>query len=375
MSEREKWAKNKRANAERKQGSDMTNKRLKLERIDIVLPIHDDRELRLNALEILRTIKPQWHPETITFKDFTVGITNRIFAAFAEEQAQKSGDPTLKVIFRVFGHNTEKIIDREKELRNWMLLSDAKLAAPLLATFNNGIVCGYLEGESLDVDSVRNPKIVRKICVAIARMHKIHESEECETVYSLRSNKFLENIPDKFDDPVKQSRFEEYFSSLHLREEFDSLLERIKAQNNAIVFCHNDLLVYNILYDAATDHLHFIDYEYAGANYQLFDIANHFNEYAGVDDTDYSKLPSVEEKRDFLTTYLQELEGRDVNSDEVDELLKILPLFESASHHFWALWSLVQAHNSTIDFDYIGYAILRHKMSRKTLEEASATDK
>lgn len=30
-----------------------------------------------------------------------------------------------------------------------------------------------------------------------------------------------------------------------------------------------------------TGHVHFIDYEYAGYNYQAFDIGNHFNEFAG----------------------------------------------------------------------------------------------
>lgn len=34
-----------------------------------------------------------------------------------------------------------------------------------------------------------------------------------------------------------------------------------------------------ILY--VTGHVRFIDYEYAGYNYQAFDIGNHFNEFAG----------------------------------------------------------------------------------------------
>lgn len=30
-----------------------------------------------------------------------------------------------------------------------------------------------------------------------------------------------------------------------------------------------------------SDEVRFIDFEYGGINYQAFDIANHFNEYAG----------------------------------------------------------------------------------------------
>lgn len=40
-----------------------------------------------------------------------------------------------------------------------------------------------------------------------------------------------------------------------------------------------------------TGHVRFIDYEYAGYNYQAFDIGNHFNEFAGRGD--YSDLSAL----------------------------------------------------------------------------------
>lgn len=59
-------------------------------------------------------------------------------------------------------------------------------------------------------------------------------------------------------------------------------LEEILVQtNNKIVFCHNDLLLANILHDHAKHSIEFIDFEYAGPNYQAYDIANHFCEFAG----------------------------------------------------------------------------------------------
>lgn len=30
------------------------------------------------------------------------------------------------------------------------------------------------------------------------------------------------------------------------------------------------------------------------------------------------------------------------------------PLFTQAAHFYWAMWALVQAHFSTIDFDFLG---------------------
>lgn len=46
--------------------------------------------------------------------------------------------------------------------------------------------------------------------------------------------------------------------------------------------CHNDLLLANVILDPSHSHVVFIDYEYAGLNYQAFDIGNHFAEFAGL---------------------------------------------------------------------------------------------
>ena len=43
---------------------------------------------------------------------FTNGITNKIFSVF------RSSDPSDRVVFRVFGENTEKIIDRLASARH-----------------------------------------------------------------------------------------------------------------------------------------------------------------------------------------------------------------------------------------------------------------
>lgn len=71
--------------------------------------------------------------------------------------------------------------------------------------------------------------------------------------------------------------------------------------------------------DDISDKVSFIDYEYADTNYNLFDIANHFNEYAGmfrsssnwtprfisgVEDTDYTLCPSSEDKKVSLRSPL-----------------------------------------------------------------------
>ena len=67
-----------------------------------------------------------------------------------------------------------------------------------------------------------------------------------------------------------------------LIEELSWLEEMLCQLNDELVFCHNDLLLGNILYDEIEHSIEFIDFEYAGANYQSYDIANHFCEFAGI---------------------------------------------------------------------------------------------
>ena len=51
--------------------------------------------------------------------------------------------------------------------------------------------------------------------------------------------------------------------------------------DSPVVLCHNDLLLTNILFNEKENKVTFIDFEYASQNYQAFDIANHFAEFAG----------------------------------------------------------------------------------------------
>lgn len=57
--------------------------------------------------------------------------------------------------------------------------------------------------------------------------------------------------------------------------------EKLEYCSNPIVFAHNDLLLGNVIYTEKTNSVTFIDYEYAGYNYQAYDIGNHFTEFVG----------------------------------------------------------------------------------------------
>lgn len=77
-------------------------------------------------------------------------------------------------------------------------------------------------------------------------------------------------------------RYKENFpdGAVSLGDELQLLKNLLSEEKSPIVFCHNDLLLPNIIYKSGK--VSFIDYEYAGWNYQAFDIGNHFAEFAGL---------------------------------------------------------------------------------------------
>lgn len=130
------------------------------------------------------------------------------------------------------------------------------------------------------------------------------------------------------------------------------------STNSPVLFCHNDLLPGNVIYTEERSKVTFIDYEYAEINFQAFDIGNHFAEFPGIDSNseqgiDYTNYPSREYQLAWLRAYLEEYKGSDVTEDEVELLFKHVNKFALSSHFLWAIWSLIQAEHSTIDFDFV----------------------
>lgn len=142
-----------------------------------------------------------------------------------------------------------------------------------------------------------------------------------------------------------------------MRVEFDELYDALKRTNSPVLFCHNDLLLGNVIHTEESNKVTFIDYEYAEPNHQAFDIGNHFAEFAGIGSDsgiDYSKYPSREFQLQWLKVYLEEYrETTEITEDDVEILYKQVNKFSLASHFLWACWSLIQSEHSSIDFDFI----------------------
>lgn len=96
-----------------------------------------------------------------------------------------------------------------------------------------------------------------------------------------------------------------------------------------------------------------------------------------MSDVDYSLYPSRELQGQWLRSYLEAYKeykgfGTEVTEKEVEILFIQVNQFALASHFFWGLWALIQAKYSTIDFDFLGYAIVRFNQYFKMKPEVTA---
>ncbi|CAH1786966.1 unnamed protein product, partial [Owenia fusiformis] len=331
------------------------------------------------AIELMKSVRPEWKAGDIKFKVFTEGITNKLIGCY-------KGSKEDMVLVRVYGNKTDLIIDREAELRNMLVLHSEGCAPPPYAKFNNGLCYAFVHGICLDEKTVREEKIGRLVAEEMAKIHDIQESSrsakqskiEREPMLFKKIKTFLNLVPEEFQNPEKNERYKKGVKNRKdLERELEELKEHLETINSPVVLCHNDLLLQNIVYNEEIEKITFIDYEYGFYNYQAYDIANHFNEFAGVETVDYTLYPDKELQYRWLRDYLSawySLQGLNKIPTERDiEILYVeVNKYSLASHFFWGVWALIQARFSDIDFDFLGYAMQRLNEFHSQKEERFA---
>ncbi|OCT87982.1 ethanolamine kinase 1 isoform X4 [Xenopus laevis] len=333
-----------------------------------------DSGYRDGALRLLQQLRPKWKPEHVTTQLFTDGITNKLIGCYMGDTMEDV------VLVRIYGNKTELLVDREEELKSFRVLQSHGCAPQLYCTFNNGLCYEFMQGEALDPQHVCNPTIFRLIARRLAKIHAIHAHNGWIPKSNLwvKMRKYFSLIPTEFEMEAVNGRFKrEVPSPRVLEDEMSWMKEVLSNLQSPVVLCHNDLLCKNIIYNEKRGDVQFIDYEYSGYNYQAYDIGNHFNEFAGVSEVDYSLYPSRELQFQWLGAYLEAYkEHKGLNSDVTEKEVEVLYVqvnqFALASHFFWGLWALIQAKYSKIDFDFLGYAIVRLNQYFKMKPEVTA---
>ncbi|XP_014008558.1 ethanolamine kinase 1 isoform X3 [Salmo salar] len=340
-------------------------------KIDVTL---DENDYRSGALRLIKELRPFWKPSEVKMKFFTDGITNKLLGCYVGGVMQDV------VLVRIYGNKTELFVDRENEVKSFRTLHAHRCAPRLYCTFNNGLCYEFLQGQALEPEHIRSLPTSRLIARQLAKYHAIHAHNGWvpQSDLWLTMGKYFALVPKFFQDPEMNMRLNsEVPSRRRLREEMVWMQQSLSVLGSPVVLCHNDLLCKNIIYNQQGENVKFIDYEYAGYNYQAYDIGNHFNEFAGLNEVDYSHYPERSLQLQWLHSYLEAYkehkgQGSEVTETEVEVLYVQVNRFSLASHFFWGLWALIQAAFSTIDFDFLGYAVLRFSQYFKMKPEVAA---
>ncbi|KAF5935014.1 hypothetical protein HYC85_026143 [Camellia sinensis] len=291
------------------------------------------------------------------------GITNLLLKVSVREE---NGN-IINMTVRLYGPNTEYVINRERELQAIRYLSAAGFGAKLLGVFGNGMVQSFINARTLTPPDMRKPKLAAEIAKQLRKFHQVEIPGSKEPQLWNDAFKFFQKASTlTFHDSEKQRIYETIsFESIHA--EVFELKELTGHLDAPVVFAHNDLLSGNLMLNDEEEKLYFIDFEYGSYNYRGFDIGNHFNEYAGYD-CDYSLYPSKEEQYHFFRHYLDPEKAHEVSDKDLEALYIETNTYMLASHLYWALWALIQAKMSPIDFDYLGYFFLRYNEYKKQKE-------
>ncbi|KAK4265230.1 hypothetical protein QN277_026310 [Acacia crassicarpa] len=292
------------------------------------------------------------------------GITNMLLKVSVKEENGNN----VAITIRLYGPYTEYIIDRERELQATKYISAAGFGAKWLGIFGNGMVQSFINARTLSPPDMREPKLVAKIAKEMKRFHQLEVPGSKEAQLWNDIFKFFKKASAlEFDDAKKQTTYR----TISFQEVHNAILELkwlTDRLDSPVVFSHNDLLSGNIMINDDEDKLYIIDYEYASYSFRGFDIGNHFAEYAGYD-CDYNLYPNKDEQYLFFKHYLQPDRPHEVPEEDLCRLYVEVNIYSLVSHILWALWGLIQAKVSPIDFDYLDYFFKRYNEYKRKKEE------
>ncbi|KAG6403868.1 hypothetical protein SASPL_136102 [Salvia splendens] len=398
--------------------------------------VHVVEGLRYGAAEreLFKDLFKQW--SNLDESDFSLETVSVLKVSVREKDGS-----AVSTTVRLYGPNTEYVIDRQRELQAIPHLSAAGFGAKLLGVFGNGMVQSFIDARTLTPSDMRKPKLMVEIAKQLRRFHEVEIPGSREPqLWNDISKFFSRALTLKFDDSEKQKKYE-MVSFEEINKEIHGLKAMADRFNAPVVFCHNDLLSGNLMLNEneelysingnedleieilqnktgiCCDHmvipflseavktqgmnssffekiywadykllsaaliitidtirsstsgkLYFIDFEYGSYSYRGFDLGNHFNEYAGYD-CDYNLYPSQDEQFNFFRHYLKPDTPHEVSEEALDALYAETNIYMLASHLYWAIWALIQAKMSPIDFDYLSYFFLRYNEYKKQKEK------
>jgi thiamine kinase-like enzyme len=250
------------------------------------------------------------------------GITNRNYRV-------RAGDEDL--VLRLPGRDTELLgIDRHAEREANTAAAAAGIAPEVVAFLEPGscLVTRFVAGTPPGEEDLRDPALLEQVVAALRAFHGGPPLRARFSPFAL--------------GPVYRAIAQE--RGLALPADVDAaaavaaeIEPLVAGPEHEPVPCHNDLLASNLLVDG--DRVRIIDWEYAGMGDRFFDLANlSVNNGFGPDDD-----------ARVLEAYFGE-------GGATPRRRARLALMRLMSDYREAMWGVVQAAVSDLDFDFLGYA-------------------
>ena len=380
----------------------------------LVADADDHDSIKHVVLMVLLAAKPDHDYSSAELGVLTVtpiieGNSNKLFRVSGLQAATEALHAVLtvsaedSVLVRIFG--AHGLVDRDMETSVHAALARQNLAFRYYGRFANGRLeewCPWPTVKAMTEENISDPTLSKAIAVELAHLHYRFDTNKCSQPFQtdeLLLWKQLDGWLASALDLVDHGKFktnQDNERARSLNPSMQSLKGELQWLRNSVIndggnnssstaddggqqkvgFCHNDVLASNILWngemDVDTMKVRLIDFEYGGWNYFCYDIANHFNEFAGgtaqQDNgiADYSRFPSPQFQRSFCREYLAEKAWVLHKSQEpikevaVEELYQEVQGFILANHLVWCLWAVNSAAaNGCEDFDYLTYAQTR----------------
>jgi thiamine kinase-like enzyme len=264
------------------------------------------------------------------------GITNRNF------RVNFGG---TDYVVRLPGKDTELLgINREAERLATKKAAELRLGPKVAAMLDQPpcLVTCFVESREVTVAELREPRSIEAVGEALRGFH--HSGLELPTDF------YVSEIVSAYAE-VSKSRggtLPEGFQ--HARDCARKVVKAVRKNADHQPFpCHNDLLTANFLHDG--ERIVIVDWEYAGMGDPFFDLGN-FAVNNELGDADEERL---------LAAYFGE--------EATPRRRAALKLFRFMSDFREAMWGVLQANVSDLDFDFEAYADKHFKRMADTSED------
>jgi ethanolamine kinase len=107
------------------------------------------------------------------------------------QEALGSEADNAAVLMRVYGKDTDQLVNREVEAHVHAQLAQLGLAAPLLARFENGLLYRYIPGHVCEASDLGRPNVWQAVAATLGEWHAKLSMEHINVPRSPPANGFL----------------------------------------------------------------------------------------------------------------------------------------------------------------------------------------